>query len=372
METRLNIIHLVLGKANPNRMNGVNKVVYHLANSQARQGHTVEVWGITTDPGAPAAFDRDFSLKLFQSCQLGLSSQLVKAIRELNTHTTFHIHGGFIFDFFLVSRHLKKSHISFVFTPHGAYNRVAMERSKYTKKLYFPLFEKSLLKRAKYIHLIGKSEGAVVGDMFDKDKFKLIPNGQTSSGMATYTANGSVPVFGFMGRIDIHTKGLDLLLKGFANYKMNCQGKGILIIMGGGVELQKLKLDAIELGIQDAVQFPGAVFGKEKLQMLSRLTAFYHTSRNEGMPGAVLEAASLGIPCVVSEETNVKSYVEDFQAGIGLAKNTVKHITESLSYLEKLHDHQNLKPLSANAQRMIKQAFNWDVISAEMCELYAS
>jgi len=48
----MRVIHVVLGKANPDRMNGVNQVVHHLATEQVERGDEVEVWGITADPEA--------------------------------------------------------------------------------------------------------------------------------------------------------------------------------------------------------------------------------------------------------------------------------------------------------------------------------
>jgi len=44
----MNIIHLVLGKANPNRMNGVNKVANQLATTMTNLNKEVELWGIAT------------------------------------------------------------------------------------------------------------------------------------------------------------------------------------------------------------------------------------------------------------------------------------------------------------------------------------
>jgi hypothetical protein len=43
----MEIIHIVLGKANPDRMNGVNKVVYQLATKQVEFGENVAVWGLS-------------------------------------------------------------------------------------------------------------------------------------------------------------------------------------------------------------------------------------------------------------------------------------------------------------------------------------
>ena len=45
----MEIIHIVLGKANPDRLNGVNKVVYNMASEQVKAGKKVSVWGITKD-----------------------------------------------------------------------------------------------------------------------------------------------------------------------------------------------------------------------------------------------------------------------------------------------------------------------------------
>ena len=46
----MEIIHIILGKANPERMNGVNKVVHEMASNQTQRGYEVMVWGITTNP----------------------------------------------------------------------------------------------------------------------------------------------------------------------------------------------------------------------------------------------------------------------------------------------------------------------------------
>src|ERR1700761_692708 len=60
----MEVIHLILGKANPMRMNGVNKVVHEMATNQVLRGYPVEVWGIT----ASTTHDypkRNFTTRLF-------------------------------------------------------------------------------------------------------------------------------------------------------------------------------------------------------------------------------------------------------------------------------------------------------------------
>ena len=46
----MEIVHIVLGKVNTNKMNGVNKVVDNLAKNQIELGHNVTIWGITKNP----------------------------------------------------------------------------------------------------------------------------------------------------------------------------------------------------------------------------------------------------------------------------------------------------------------------------------
>lgn len=62
----MKIIHLVLGKANPNRMNGVNKLVHEMADMQATLGYNVSLWGITPELKHDYP-DRHFNTILFQS-----------------------------------------------------------------------------------------------------------------------------------------------------------------------------------------------------------------------------------------------------------------------------------------------------------------
>ena len=80
----MKIVHLVLGKANPERLNGINRIVHNLALAMHRQDFDVEVWGITPDPDAETPA-REYGLRLFPTRRnsFALDSGLNEAIREL-------------------------------------------------------------------------------------------------------------------------------------------------------------------------------------------------------------------------------------------------------------------------------------------------
>ena len=65
----MEIIHSILGKANPNRMNGVNKVVHELATIQVEKGISAEVWGIT-EQSCTRLPSRIFKTRLFKASKI--------------------------------------------------------------------------------------------------------------------------------------------------------------------------------------------------------------------------------------------------------------------------------------------------------------
>ena len=153
------IIHIVLGKANTERMNGVNRVVNSLATYQTKLGYETKVWGITKNPiiNFPS---RLYKTELFlDKFKFILSRKIKKKIKNLHgKKVVFHIHGGFIPQFFSIAKQLTKYNLKYVYTVHGAYNSIALERSALKKKIYTFLFENYLVKNAKHLHFLGNIE----------------------------------------------------------------------------------------------------------------------------------------------------------------------------------------------------------------------
>ena len=371
----MEIIHLSWGKANPERMNGVNKVVYNLASSQAEAGHQVSYWGITHTPDATYP-ERNFNTLLFKPSRwrIALPEGFIQAVLSLKSDVVFHLHGGFILDFYPITRLLEKRGMPFVFTPHGSYNVIAMKKNYWIKRSYFSLVERRVLTRARYIHLLGESELDGLRKRMIPERVALIPNGfnpgEVLPVLGKNIEQNRHPVFGFVGRIDIYTKGLDLLLKGFATFVQLEQSKAKLKIIGDGKELPKLKQMAHELGIEKQVEFTGSKFGDEKLELMRTMDFFYHPSRNEGIPTAVLEAAALGIPCIVSKETNMAGYISSHKAGIALHKNSSSTIAASMKsalllWMTNLHEE-----IGKNGQQMIDKTLSWERIAEKLVTTY--
>ncbi|BAV06889.1 Glycosyltransferase involved in cell wall bisynthesis [Filimonas lacunae] len=366
----MEIIHLILGKANPDRMNGVNRVVHELAGRQCGAGKQVEVWGITKVPvhNYPA---RNYTTRLFArpANPFCLHPALQAAIQS-RQHAVFHLHGGFVPQMYMAARLLKRHGIPFVFTPHGSYNTLAMHKSRWQKKLYFQWFESRLLQAAKAVHLLGKSEMDGLQEVFPNSKSVLIPYGYDLECLPLIGPVTGQFIIGYCGRIDIYTKGLKELLEGFAAFAVTHPGARLWMI-GDGAERNRLTSIAAMLGITDKVVFWGAVYGKDKNNLLQQCQVFAAPSRNEGLPTAVLEAASLGIPCMVTEATNTGNYIRQFEAGIVIQDTCGEQIQNALTQLyQRMREPEAVAAFCHNARRMVAEAFNWEKIVMDFNALY--
>ena len=294
----MEIIHLILGKGNPERMNGVNKVVNELATRQVISGEKAEIWGMTANPVHDYP-ERNYRTRLFKTVKnpFRLDPTLKTAILKKKKNGVFHLHGGFVPAMYSAAMWMKKNDIPFVFTPHGSYNVIAMQRSWFAKKVYFKLFESRLLTASRAVHSLGKSEIAGLKTVFANNKSVLIPYGFEVSTNLSAHSNRHQFIVGYCGRLDIYTKGLKELLEGFQLFRIN-EPFAKLWLIGDGPEKGKLIKMAEHLNLADSIVFHGSKFGEEKNALLRQCTIFAAPSRNEGLPTAVLEAASMGVPCL--------------------------------------------------------------------------
>jgi len=369
----MGIVHLILGKANPEKMNGVNKVVYNIATKQAENNQDVEVWGISenTEINYP---ERNFRTKIFKRGKnlFFIPEDLKTEIINSSASNVYHIHGGWIPVFWSLSKFLRKHKFIYIITPHGAYNAVAMHKSILIKKIYLELFEKTVIRNASKIHCIGESELEGLQSIAPKKKGILIPYGFTRlKHNSVFSTQKENLIFGFVGRLDIYTKGLDLLVESFAEFS-KADPDSTLWIVGDSNEKdllhQKIKL----LGIENKTVLFGSRFGEEKNELIKKMDVFVHPSRNEGLPVSVIEAANFGRPCIVTKNTNIGYLIEQYNAGITVSSPDAALLTKAFFEISKIwKDHQNYVNMCENAVKMVEEAFDWNhILEAMNTKLY--
>ena len=365
----MKVIHFLLGKANPNTMNGVNKVVHNLATDQLKLNLDVEVWGITKNQNLISHL-HEYPLLLFPAniSRFILSKKLKDSIKNLPYRTIAHLHSVFIPEFFMISRLLRKKKIPWVITAYGGYSKKSLKRNRFLKIIFLKLFELNVIKQAKVLHAISEGEIADFKTICKTQRFVVLPNGQDLNfldGFSKPITSKSNLIFGFCGRFDALHKGLDLLLEGFSIF-IGAGGKAELWLIGDGKDRIFLKNYANKLDIANEVKFLGPLYGNEKFEKIAMVDVFVHTSRWDAVPTAVLEAAALSIPLLISKETNIGNFVEQYFSGIVLQKNSPKHIASAMKDFENKYFSNTILKIGNRATMMIKNEFESSYIANRM------
>jgi len=301
---------------------------------------------------------------------LRVSPELKAAIQACAANTIFHLHGGLLPEFYAVTRELRRKRLPWVLTPQGCYDAVALGKRKWQKKAYIALMDRKVLAQAHRVHALSVGEADSVREITPDAKVVVVPNGQDALVPGPVPApDGSVLTIGFCGRLDRRHKGLDLLIEAFGSWRP--RGKARLWLIGDGEHRQWLEARALELGLGDRFQIFGSLFGQEKAARLNQFDVFIHSSRHEGMPTAMLEAAAHGLPLIASEATHLGDYIREWKCGRVLAANTVAELREAFTWAEASKRSGQLAELGQRAQAMIAERFRWDVIAQEIqAELY--
>jgi glycosyltransferase involved in cell wall biosynthesis len=163
--------------------------------------------------------------------------------------------------------------------------------------------ERFLYKRA--ARVVGVSQGVAeeAAKLFDlpPDKVLSIPNPRRSRDASMQIAPEHEPWFDKpvvlgVGRLTAQ-KDFSLLLRAFA--EIAPERDLHLLILGKGPERAALEAEARDLGIADRVCFSGFVPNPEAY--LRRARVFVLSSRNEGFPGALIEALEAGAAIVSTD-----------------------------------------------------------------------
>lgn len=364
------IIQVTIGKANPNNMNGVSRSVHNLASKLHESGRTVEVWGITPTPNSPTP-EREYKLRLFKlsTSRFLLDEKLRLRAMDIKAEDVLHFHGCLIPEYFVLSRYAKKVGARWVVSPRGGLMVRALRRNKILKSAYISLIENRFLNEAYVIHSLCEPETKQVSELISHKRVCEIPNGVNFSEISPEFINlpkhrpskGEV-VAGFVGRLDTEQKGLDLLLKALAIDSASGGGTRLEIV-GDGPDRQALERLAANLNIASKVKFLGELRGDDKFSFLSRIDYFVHTSRWEGISNSILEALALGVPVLISKETNFGPPVRRWDCGLEIDKNEPEQIAASIESMRQLKESNKLFEMGERSKEMIAVEYDWESIA---------
>lgn len=164
------------------------------------------------------------------------------------------------------------------------------------------------------------------------------------------TADGNDVLF--VGRL-APMKGVSVLIRAMAELDAS------LTVVGDGSERDRLESLAAEVGA-DAT-FVGRV-PPEAVDNYYRAAGVFclPSTGDEGLPNAVLEAMSWGLPCVTTDSGGLPSLVGEGNRGVVVPKDEPAILREHLT--ELLNDPEYRKKVGENAREYVVRNHSWDAI----------
>ncbi len=193
----------------------------------------------------------------------------------------------------------RRAGVPYVLAPRGAYDPLIIERRRFTKQLWWRLFERRLVAAAAAVHVFFEEQRDHLDGLGYRGTVLVAPNGVTVPHGWTWDG-GSGGYVAFLGRLDPEHKGLDLLLRAVALLPSDARPRLRLHgpdWRGGTSHVQRL-IDDLDLARD--VELGPALYGDDKWSLLAHASGFVYPSRWEGFGNSLAEAAALGVPALAT------------------------------------------------------------------------
>lgn len=159
-------------------------------------------------------------------------------------------------------------------------------------------------------------------------------------------------------------KGITYLIEGFRQF-VQTHGNARLLIAGEGEQLNALKKQAHESGVEDKIAFLGAVPHAKMVDYFHQSDVFVLPSMNEGMSNALLEAMSAGLAVIATDTGDAKFLIQG--GGKIVPKRDAASIAEFLSYTYT-HPQELLAMKKKNIE--VTCCMGWDTVAAQTLNMY--
>lgn len=369
---------------------GVANAVTGLAHAQADQGEDVAVAGVLDDTPPlygdqpthpqvellrwrPAASVRAAGLALRPPSTSARAMLRAWSPDVVHVHAEFapdNLWAGFLFDAPIV--------LSF----HGALHPEVFRKGKTApKRLYVGLARRTLYRRVARFIALCPAESDHINRVLPGRAVDTIPLGPGRS--VVDAQRGLRPPGGpararrgirvvFVGRLDVYTKGLDLLVTAFGTAKQRVGDRlESLTLVGpdwrGGRHALEAQVEAAGLG--GVVKLAGGVSAAEACRFLQESDLYAQLSRHDAFPLSVVDALVLGLPAVLSSSIGTTSYPEvarlpDVRITTpesGAAADALEELTVGFDALERVR---------ADSASAVGELFSWPRIAEAHARAY--
>ena len=170
----------------------------------------------------------------------------------------------------------------------------------------------------------------------------------------------------YFGRLDIQTKGLDILFKGFAQLDRK-DVRLILAGRGAPERQQELQNLAAELGIEKRIEFFGPATQDQKNDLFGKSLFVCMPSRYEGWGIVAIEAGAAGKAVIGTNIPGLADAIRPNETGLLVPSEDPEALAQAI---KQLLDNPTLRKTLGTEGRKWADQFTWDRIAAEQERVY--
>lgn len=269
------------------------------------------------------------------------------------------------------SRHCQKLGIPYIITPRGEMTPQGQSSKKTKKTIANFLCFNSFVRNASAIQALTDADASLIKEAFKVNSVFTCPNGVSGEILNYHSKLTHIPFEGFIknndlcvgyiGRIDIFQKGIDVLLESFSLLKK----KNIKLVIIGPFRTkndQSVFAKLIEkYNLSSQIKVIEPKYGEEKFSYLLSFDMFIHTSRFEGMPMSILEAMAMQKPCLVTPGTNIGEMVQ--KGGGWQCSLDAKDISKCLASIQQMKKTELLNR-GKKSYALVKEQYTWKDIAS--------
>jgi len=351
----------------PLMVNGVNTSVYALAEEQRKGGDDVCLLLSASPDDAALAFGQQTGTKfVVVPNSLWHYHSAVASLLKLSSPDIVHMHSVFIPQQALLGGLLRKAKIPYVVTPHGGFAPQILARGRLKKSIYSSLVERTRVRGASGISAVAQGEEREIRSYVPtfKGDISCIPNAVNPKSLkdVTWEPDSETPKLVFLGRFDIQHKGIDILVE-LGRHLPEVE----LHLFGTEDPETRSELVRLKRRCPPNVCFHEAVFGSEKVRVLTAATLYIQASRWEAFGISIVEAMYIGLPCAVASTLHLAPLFEQHDLGLVFDPDPVR---ASKVIRKVLRDQQLLKRWSTRAKEFACNKFQPVAVAQGFREFY--
>lgn len=371
----MRILHVVPSYLPAVRYGGPIFAVHGLARALAAAGHDVHVATTSVDGAGDSdvplgsIVPRDgVSVRYFRASALRRlyhSPAMGRALRaDVGSFDVVHTHSAFLWPPWMAARAARAAGVPYVAAPRGMLVKDLVRRkSALAKRAWIAAVERANLEGAAAIHATSEEEAERLREFgLRLPAVEVIPNGVDIDDSGPPAARRDRELL-FLGRLN-WKKGLDRLIPALRSLPA-----ARLVIAGNDEERysRSLRDMARASGVEDRIEFTGAVYGERKAELLARATLLVLPSYSENFGNVVLEALAAGCPVAVTPEVGLAAFVREAGAGAVVAGESAQ-LGAALAAL--LGDPVTLAAMGARGRAAVRERFAWAAVAHRMERLY--